>query len=98
VAIVPMLSTCEPTKLLGSISESTSQCGQAIYPEEEYFLETKMWQSVKAKVDDLWATESHQLCKQMIHNICTAMVALVNGAEKMSTTKHKQLQVHLNAV
>jgi hypothetical protein len=26
------------------------------------------------------------------------MVALVNGAEKMSTTKHKQLQVHLNAV
>jgi hypothetical protein len=66
--------------------------------KKSIFWKQKMWQSVKAKVDDLWATESHQLCIQMIHNICTAMVALVNGAEKMSTTKHKQLQVHLNAV
>jgi len=35
----------------------------------------------KAKVDDLLATESLQLCGLMIHQIRAAMEALVYGAE-----------------
>jgi hypothetical protein len=52
--------------------------------------------SVKAKVDDLFATESLQLREQHIHKICAAMKALVYGAEKVSTTKRRQIQVRLN--
>jgi len=55
-----------------------------------------MSKSAKAKVDDLLATESHQLPKQKIHKICAAMEALVYGAEKVSTTKRRQFQVRLN--
>jgi len=55
-----------------------------------------MWKSVKAKVDDLLATEFHQLHKQKIHKIHAAMEALVYGAEKVSTIKRKQFQVHPN--
>jgi len=54
-----------------------------------------MSKSVKAKVDDLLATEPHQLCKQMIHKICASIEALVYGAEKVSTTKRRQFQVRL---
>jgi len=35
-----------------------------------------MLKSAKAKVDDLLATESHQLCEQTIHKIHAAMEAL----------------------
>jgi len=55
-----------------------------------------MSKSVKAKVDHLLAKESHQWHKQKIHKICAAMEAVVYGAEKVSTTKHRQFQVRLN--
>jgi len=55
-----------------------------------------MLKSAKAKVDDLLATESHQVCEQKIHKICAAMEALVYGAEKVSTTKRRLFQVCLN--
>jgi len=55
-----------------------------------------MSKSPKAKVDDLLATECHQLREQKIHKICAAMEALVYGAEKVSTTKHRLFQVRLN--
>ena len=51
---------------------------------------------MKAKVDDLLATESHQLHKQKIYKIPAAMEALVCGAEKVSTTERRQFQVCLN--
>jgi len=49
-----------------------------------------MSKSVKAKVDDLLARESHQLREQKIHKICTAMEALGYGAEKLSITECRQ--------
>jgi hypothetical protein len=52
--------------------------------------------SAKVKVHDLLATESHQLHEQKIHTIRAAMEALVYGAEKVSTTKRRILQVCLN--
>jgi len=55
-----------------------------------------MSKSVKAKVDDLSAMESHQLRKQKIHRIRAEMEALLYGAEKVSTTKRSIFQVRLN--
>jgi hypothetical protein len=55
-----------------------------------------MSKSAKAKVDDLLATESHQLREQKIHKIRAAIEALVYGAEKVSSTKRRQFQVRLN--
>jgi hypothetical protein len=49
----------------------------------------------KAKVDDLLAIESHQLCKQNNHKIDAAMGAPVNGAGNISPTKYSQFQVCL---
>jgi len=60
------------------------------------FREQKMSQSAKPKVDDLVATESDSICEQKIHKIRAAMETLVYGAEKVSSTKHRQFQVHLN--
>jgi hypothetical protein len=42
------------------------------------------------------AKKSHQLHEQKIYQICAAMDAVVYGAEKVSTTKRRQLQVLLN--
>jgi len=55
-----------------------------------------MSKSVKAKVDDLLATESHQLREQKIYKIHAAMEAILYGAEKVSTIKRRQFQVRLN--
>jgi len=55
-----------------------------------------MSKSAKAKVDDLLATESHQLRKQRIDTIRTAMEALEYRAVNFSTTKRRQFQVRLN--
>jgi len=55
-----------------------------------------MLKCAKAKVDDILATESQQLREQKIHMIHMAMEALMYGAEKVSTTKHRQFQVQLN--
>jgi len=49
-----------------------------------------MLQSGKAKVADLLAMESHQLCQQKICQICAAMEAHVYGAEKITTPKCRQ--------
>ena len=67
-----------------------------LYQKKGIFREQKMSKSSKAIVDDLLATESHQLRKQWIHKIRAAMEALVFGAETVSTTKRTQFQVHLN--
>jgi hypothetical protein len=66
------------------------------YQTTGIFRDQKMLMSVKAKVLDLLATESHQLREQKIHKICAAIEALVYGAEKVSSTKRRQFQVHLN--
>jgi hypothetical protein len=66
------------------------------YQKKGIFREQKMSKSAKAIVDDLLATESHQLHEQKIHKIRSAMEALVYGAEKVSTAKHRQCQVRLN--
>jgi hypothetical protein len=54
------------------------------------FWKQKMTKSAKTKVDDLLAKEFHLLSEQNIHMIRAAMEALVNGAEKVSTTKLRQ--------
>jgi len=55
-----------------------------------------MSKSAKAKVDELFACESHQLREQKIYKIHAGMQALVYGTEEVSTTKCRQFQVHLN--
>jgi len=55
-----------------------------------------MLKSAKTEVDNRLAREAHQLCKQTTHKICAAMEALEYGAEKVSTTKCRQFQPHLN--
>ena len=51
------------------------------YQKKGTFWEEKMLKSALAEVDELLATESHQLRKQNIHYICAAMEAVVYGAE-----------------
>jgi len=60
------------------------------------FWEQTMSKSAKAIVDNLLARESHQVCDQKIHKMCTAMEVLVSGAEKISLTKCRQFQLCLN--
>jgi hypothetical protein len=60
---------------------------KSFYQKKAIFGEQKMSKSAKAKLDNLLATESPQLCEQNIHKIPSAMEALVYGAEKVSTTK-----------
>jgi hypothetical protein len=55
-----------------------------------------MSKSVKATVDDQLAMESDQLQEQISHKICTTVEAHVYEAEKLSSTKCSQFQVHLN--
>jgi len=52
--------------------------------------------SAKAKVDELLARESHHLREQKIHKILAAMEVQLYGAEKVTTLKRRQFQVHLN--
>jgi hypothetical protein len=66
------------------------------YKKKGAFRDQKMLKSVKAKVDDLWAKESHLLREQNIHKISAALEAVVYGAEKVFTTKRRQCQVCLN--
>jgi hypothetical protein len=55
-----------------------------------------MWKSVFARVDYQLATKYHQLREQQIPRILAAKEALVDWAETVSTTKHRQYRVHLN--
>jgi hypothetical protein len=66
------------------------------YQKTGIFRDQQMSKSAKAKVDDLLATESHQLCKQKIHRIRAAMEALLYGAEKVCITQRRQFHVRLN--
>jgi len=66
------------------------------YQNKDVFREQKMSKSAKAKVDDLLATDSHQLHEQEIHIIRAAIEALVYGAEHVFSTKCRQYQVRLN--
>jgi len=66
------------------------------YQKKGIFREQKMLKSMKAKVNDRLAMESHQLCVQNIHKISAAMEALVYGAKTVSTTQRRQCQVSLN--
>jgi hypothetical protein len=65
--------------------------------QQGIFRDQTMSKSVKATVDDLLATESDQLGEQKILKTHAAMEALVYGAEKVSTTKHRQFQLRLNS-
>jgi len=60
------------------------------------FREQKMLKSAKAKVDEQLARESHHLREQKIHKISAAMEVQLYGAEKITTSKRRQFQVHLN--
>jgi len=66
------------------------------YQKKGDFWQQKVSKSAEAKVDELLATKSYQLRKQTIHKPCAVMEALVYGAEKVSTTKCRQFQVHMN--
>ena len=50
-----------------------------------------MSKSSKANMNELLATEFHQLRAQKIHRICVAMDVLVYGAEKVTTSKIKTI-------
>jgi len=49
-----------------------------------------------AKVDDQLGRECLQLGEQKIHKICVAVEVHVYVAEKISTMKRWQFQLHLN--
>ena len=66
------------------------------YQKNGIIRDQKMSKSAMAKVDELLASESHQLREQKIHKIRAAMEALGYGAEKVSRTKRRQFQVCLN--
>ena len=66
------------------------------YQKKGIFCKQKMLKSAKAKVDDQFSKQSHQLREQKIHKILAAMEADVYGAEKVSTTELRQFQVRLN--
>jgi hypothetical protein len=66
------------------------------YKKKGAFRDQKMSKSVKAKVDELLARESHHLGEQMIHKIRAAMEVQLYGAEKVTTSKQRQFQVRLN--
>jgi hypothetical protein len=68
------------------------------YQKKGIFREQKMSKSAMAKVDDLFARQSHLLREQKIHKIRAAMEALVYGAEMVCTTKRRKFQVCLNTV
>jgi len=55
-----------------------------------------MLKSAKDKVDEQLATVSHQLRQPKIHKFRAAMEVLVNRAEKVTTTRQRQFQLHLN--
>jgi len=94
--IVWILTTFYPTKSLGSIAQRTRRWTQAILPHDGFFWGLGVSKSPKAKVDDLLARGSHQLCEQNTDTVCATMEVLECGAEKNCTTKLGQFQVCLN--
>jgi len=66
------------------------------YKKRSAFQDQKMSKTAKAKVDELLAREFHYLREQKIHKIHAAMEVQLHGAEKVTTSKQRQFQVHLN--
>jgi hypothetical protein len=60
------------------------------------FREQQMMKSVKDKVDELLAGESHQSREQKIHKIWASMEVQLYGAEKIAAAKQRQFPVRLN--
>jgi len=60
------------------------------------FRDQKMSKAAKTKLDEPLARESHHLEEQKIHRICAAMEVQLYVAEKVTTSKRRQLQVRLN--
>jgi len=56
----------------------------------------KMSKSAEGKVDELLARESQHLREWKIHNICAAMEVQLYWAAKVTTSKWRQCQVHLD--
>ena len=67
-----------------------------IYKKQGLFRVEKMSKSAKAKVHKLLAREYHHLREQKIHEIRAAMEVQLYGAEKLTTSKPRQFQVHPN--
>jgi len=67
-----------------------------LYMKKGAFRDQKMLKSVKAKLDEHLATESHQLREQKIHKIRAAIEVQVYKAEKVTTSKRRHFQVRLN--
>ena len=57
------------------------------YQKKWAFRDQKMSKSVKAKVDELLARESHHFQEQKIHTIRAAMKVQLYKAEKVTTSK-----------
>jgi hypothetical protein len=66
------------------------------YKKTGIFRQQKMLKFANANADDLLARESHLLREQKIRKIRAPMEAVVYGAEKLSTTKCRKLQMRLN--
>jgi len=69
---------------------------KGFYPKKGAFRNQKMSNSAMAKLDELLGRESHQLWEHTIHKICAAMEVQMYGAEKITTSKHRQFQVGQN--
>jgi hypothetical protein len=97
-----VLSLCEFSQLASQQNHSDlfikalDDALKRLYKEEGISQEQNMTKSVQAKVDNLLAMECYQLHEQKVHKIRAAMVALVYGAMKVSSTKCRQFQVRQN--
>jgi len=60
------------------------------------FQDQEMLRSAKAKLDKLFASESHQLREQMIHEIHAAMEVQLYVAETVTISKPRQFQLRQN--
>ena len=88
-----LVSQQNPSDLSLNALDNALKC---FYQKKGIFREQQMSKSVKAKVDNLLARESHLLREQKIHKIRAAMKALLYAAKIVSTTKRRQFQVCLN--
>jgi len=66
------------------------------YKKEGAFREQTMSKSAKAKEDEQFTRESHQLRELKIHKICAAMEVQVYRAEMVTVPKQRQFQMRQN--
>jgi len=89
--------------VLGSPQNLADPCLTALdnvlkqfYKKKGTFQEQNMSKSAKAQVDEQLAGDSCLLQEQKIHKICAAIEVQVYGVEKVTMTKPRIFQVHLN--